>query len=334
MKKHTITEENVGRRLDHFIVEKEGDFTRGEIISSIKAGEITVNEKIVKQGYKLRLGDEVFIASITPAEAEQLVPHPNLAQKLIIVAENDHFIIVDKPRGIQTHPSTVERYETLANALVAKYPEIAEVGDDHLRPGIVHRLDKYTSGLMVVARNQEAFDALKVAFAERRINKSYEALVWGALKESEMTIDVAIARSVGYTKQKVIMGNTRKFKGEVKDAVTDVRVIADYEVMLPGVNGGTAVTHIEAKPQTGRMHQIRVHMAHVGHPILGDVKYEHKPHSKLNTAYFSVLSDDVLHTFYLHAKELSFELAGESYNYQSATPDYFTQAFTLLKKKV
>jgi len=335
-KEYTITSEESGNRIDSFLSKKLSSFSRGDIVRALKSGDILCNSKLVKPSYKLETNNVIFIKKIDK-QITGLIPNENIA--LNIVYENENFLILNKERGIQVHPSTTEKKFTLTNALVSKYPDIKNVGDDELRPGIVHRLDKYTSGLMVVAKNQETFNCLKDKFANREVEKTYITLVWGQPKELLGKISAPIARAVGYTKQKVVLNNSGKFKGEVKEAVTFYKTIDSFDSNISIKKTSSTmgkevvsplISIVEAKPKTGRMHQIRVHMRHIGTPIIGDVKYETKGFKELNQKLFKTLNPNSLHTFYLHSKKLSFTLNGEKFSYETELPKYFDD---ILKKK-
>ncbi len=326
---YDITVDHAGKRIDQCLADTHLEHSRGVFVRAIKKGTILVGGKPVKPSYKVKVGDVITMEEIQ-VTSDTLVPNTDVS--LNIVAETEDFIVINKPRGIQIHPSHAEKVTTIANGLLAYYPPIATVGDEgdgpQMRPGIMSRLDKYTSGLMVVAKNQKTFDALKSAFANRTVKKMYHALVWGEPKELTGTINMPIGRAVSYTKQKVAFG---KFTTDAKEAVTDYRTLKTYDVsnLLIVRNPGdhpAEISHLEIHPQTGRMHQIRVHLAHIGRGIIGDIKYERKNEKLLNKRLFSYLEKHVpddYQTFYLHAKELSFTLDEKNYTFECALPDHF-----------
>ncbi len=284
------------------------DMARGEIIRAIKAGKITVNEKVVKPSYSLR-GQDVISIDLEKKKEEL---SSNAKIKLEIVYKDENIIVINKPAGLQVHPSAVEKENTLANGLVAEFPKMKDVHDDStfgwMRPGIVHRLDKDTSGVMVVARNQKTFNELKRQFAHREIEKKYVALVHGHLDSTEGVIDAPIARAANFKKQKIAEG---KIKGTARPAVTEYGVVKrfrDFDL-------------IEARPKTGRMHQIRVHFASLGHPIVGDEKYARK-YLKNPAGTMRQL---------LHAKSLKFKLWGEEFDFQSELPADFASFLTKIE---
>lgn len=313
-----MDETGVGMRVDRFLAEKYTDLTRGEIARMLRAGRIVVDGTQVKPSFILRGGEHVFVGEQEKKE-EIVVPHHVLPMDFV---ENTRdFVVIDKARGVQVHPSHREKQKTLANALVARFPQLVGIGDDAMRPGIVHRLDKDTTGLMVVAKSQKAFEELKKAFQQKRVHKVYHALVWGDVKDVEGVVDAQIARATSYTKQKIAFG---KYAGDAKEARTRYRVLARY-----GVRDGGVVSLVELYPETGRMHQIRVHMAHIGHPLVGDVRYYRKTERKLSAPLPKTCDPS---TFYLHAKELRFMLFDKEYQFTSDYPDRFRCAIDFLAK--
>jgi len=292
-----------GQRIDLFL--KEGVFfssemTRGEIIRNIKNGNILVNEKKIKPSYILKIKDKIKIN--IPKKAKKLIANRNIFLKIIFKDKN--IIVINKPAGLKVHPNAFEERNTLANGLVCKFPEIENVNDkslgSELRPGIVHRLDKDTSGIMVVARNQKVFDELKNLFQARKVIKKYLTIVHGHLKNKNGVIEKALAKASNYKKQ-IIAG--KKTRTKVRPAITEYNVIKEF-------NGFSL---LEVKPKTGRTHQIRIHLASIGHPVIGDKIYSKKVYDK----------DIKLGRQLLHAKELEFELFGEKYRFESELPKEF-----------
>ncbi|MFA5993914.1 MAG: RluA family pseudouridine synthase [Parcubacteria group bacterium] len=303
MKKIIIDEEGAGERIDKFL--KEGFFlseetTRGDIIRSIREGVIMVNEKAIKPSYILKEADEVVLNIVK--EKEELIPNAKI--QIAIVYQNDDFLIINKPAGLQVHPSDSEKEESVANALIVGFPEIKDINDGSqdswMRPGIVHRLDKDTSGIMVVARNKKTFDELKRQFADREITKNYVALVYGNLENKMGVVDLPIARAASFKKQKIARGKT---KGVARQAITEYNLLKRY----------AEFDFVEAIPKTGRMHQIRVHLASLGHPIVGDWKYRRK----------NIIQVAEVRRHLLHAQKLSFVLAGQQFDFIAELPDDF-----------
>jgi 23S rRNA pseudouridine1911/1915/1917 synthase len=297
-----ITHEHAGKRIDKFLAGEFSSYTRGELIRRIKDGEAKVGGKKVKPSCELREGDVVEILFSEQERGLQL----NGDVVLDVLYEDKNIIVINKPAGLQVHPGDKKENNTLANGLVARFPEITSVHDGsrdaELRPGIVHRLDKDTSGVIVVARTRESLAELKKIFKNRLAQKQYVAMVYGTLENKKGVIEKPIARASDYRKQVIAKKNT---KTVVREAVTEYKVRKEF--------GGYSL--VDVYPKTGRMHQIRVHMASIGHPVVGDVKYAPKEMIE-NTA---VLVSRQL----LHASAIEFELLGKKYSFESATPGDF-----------
>lgn len=227
------------------------------------------------------------------------------------ICEEKNFIVVNKPAGWAVHAGgSVNTRETLTAWLLEKYPEIKTVGDDpKTRPGIVHRLDKDTSGVMVVARNKEGFEELKRLFKYRKIQKTYLALVGGRINKKSGVIDLAI----GTLKRHGVKRTVREeFGKSMKPALTVFKTLEHF----PGA------TLIEAKPKTGRMHQIRVHLAAMGHPILGDRLYGG-----------AVSKVEGLPRQFLHAKSIAFSYPeGKSFAFEAGLPEDLKAYLSFLRK--
>jgi len=214
--------------------------------------------------------------------------------KLDIIYEDDDVIAVNKPAGLTVHPKdSKDTQETLVSLLLKHYPPLQNIGDDPLRPGIVHRLDKDTSGIMAIAKNQNAFDYLKKQFQNREIEKKYLALIVGRLKNKVGLIEEELGRYGAKQRTKVRDTKIKEFRG----AITGYRVLEEY---LPSQSlrkqnlGGRDFSLVEAMPKTGRTHQIRVHFASTGHPIAGDKIYGFK-----NQPLPKGLTRQFLHAAYL-----------------------------------
>ncbi len=273
-----------GERLDHFLVVNLPESTRSQITKLIQRERVIVNEQPRKPGYLLKSGDEiqVFFAMPKPEAAPQKID-------LQIVAQTPDYIVIDKPAGILTHPTHTSGLGSVAEGIVAKFPEVVGVGEDASRPGIVHRLDQNTSGLLVIARTAVAYKNLKSQFQKRTIAKEYLALVIGRLKKSEGEIALPIARSRKNPTSFVALASDRQGKGKVRQAVTmytTEEVFDDY-------------TLLRVKPITGRTHQIRVHLKAIGHPIIGDPVYCTKSSTSVRLPF-------QIHRQFLHASNLSF----------------------------
>ncbi|MEK7578242.1 MAG: RNA pseudouridine synthase [Patescibacteria group bacterium] len=240
----------------------------------------------------------------------KLEPDKNIP--LSIVYEDENVVVLNKQAGISVHPSINEPQGTLANALIAKYPKIKNVGEDPLRPGIVHRLDKDTSGLLVVAKTQKTFEFLKKEWQEGRVIKKYLALVWGHPKEDGEIVSELTRSLKDFRKRMVIRPEKQKDK-EVKGklAVTGYKVVKKFRNF----------SLVEVNPKTGRMHQIRVHFAFLGHPVIGDKIYgknKEKPEG---------LTRQFLHAFYL-----KFSLPAGPFAFEIDLPDDLKQVLAKLDK--
>jgi len=303
------------QRLDKFIATKFPQYSRAFLKERIKQGNFLVNNKRVKPSYVRRQGDAVALApGFHLPEASKILSNPEI--KLNIIYEDESVIVIDKPAGLAIHPRqtkagaplTKELNNTLVSGLLAHYPPLANVGDQpEIRPGIVHRLDKDTSGLMIIAKNQKTFNWLKKQFQERKVFKKYLALVNGELKNDSGTIEAPLGRSKNDpTKQKI-------------DA-TGKPAITEYEVKRRFKN----FTLLETSPKTGRLHQIRVHLTHLGHPVAGDKKYGPK-----NRPCSAGLKRQ-----FLHAQELKIILPeGNKKTFSAPLPMDLTTVIEKLEKK-
>lgn len=285
------------------------ELSRSHIVRGIKNGGIRIKETEAKPSAILSAHE---MLAIFPEKFEEknetLLPEPDLP--IAIIEENEHFLIIDKPAGIQVHPSVSRESGTVANWITAHYPEIRKVGDPD-RPGIVHRLDRDTSGLLLIARTKKSFTALKNLFKDHKIKKRYLALVFGIPKEKEGVITAPIARSRRGDRQRAALPG-RHVKGIIRPAETHYRVLETF--------AETAL--IEASPQTGRTHQIRVHLSSIGHPVLGDQLYASKASREFSTNCPHHL---------LHATSLAFKLFGKEYSFSSPLPEDFKKLLTLYK---
>jgi len=310
-----ISPSQAKKRLDKFILKQKPEYSRAYIKEQIKLGNILIGGKKVKPSYGLRQGDAVALApGFTLPTTTKIQPNPEI--KLNIIYEDDNVIVINKPAGLAVHPRQdknglpllSEINSTLVSGLLAHYPLLAPVGDDStIRPGIVHRLDKDTSGLMIVAKNQKSFAWLKKQFKERKVFKKYLALVNGELKNDSGTIEAPLGRSKNDpTKQKI-------------DA-TGKPAITEYEVKRRFKN----FTLLETSPKTGRLHQIRVHLAHLSHPVAGDKKYGPK-----NRPCSAGLKRQ-----FLHAQELKIILPeGNKKTFSAPLPMDLTTVIEKLEKK-
>ena len=243
---------------------------------------------------------------------KQIKLEPDSGIPLDVIYEDKDIIVLNKQAGISVHPSVNEPWGTLANALIARYPEIKNVGEDPLRPGIVHRLDKDTSGLLVVSKNQKTFEFLKKEWQEGRVIKKYLALIWGHPKEKGEIVS-ELARSLKDFRKRMVVRPEKQKNKEVKGkmAITEYKVIKKFRDF----------SLIEVYPKTGRMHQIRVHFASLGHPVIGDKIYgksREKPEG---------LTRQFLHAFYL-----KFSLPAGPLAFEADLPDDLKQTLAKLDK--
>lgn len=251
---HIVITSDSPQRLDLYISEKTG-ITRSQAQRLIESGLVTVNSKKEKQGYKVRPDDVVSVLQPEP-EMDTLIPEP---LPLKILYSDEYLAVVDKQAGMVIYPAAGHKSGTLLNALAYHCKKLATIGGP-LRPGVVHRLDKDTSGVMVIALDDKAYYDLARQFKNRTINRRYIALIYGNIKDNSGEIALDIGRSASDRKKM----STHIKRG--KEAVTNWKVVKRFG----------AATLIEAKLGTGRTHQIRVHFSAIGHPVFGDATYGRK----------------------------------------------------------
>lgn len=249
-----LTADVPGERLDKFIVAHLDSLSRAQIQALIESGAITVDGQTAKPGQKLRGGEQITL-NIPPEEEEVIRGE---AIPLDIVYEDDDLAVIDKPAGMVIHPGTGNESGTLVNAILARYPQLAAMDDPEKRMGIVHRLDKDTSGLVVIAKNSKALKNLMAQFKSRDVDKTYIALVERTPKTETGRIEVPIARDPQQRKRMAVIRDG-------KPAITE------FEIIERDFKDGQALVRV--KLLTGRTHQIRVHMAFIGCPVVGDRVY-------------------------------------------------------------
>lgn len=292
-----VVSDDCNERIDSYLSQNEElDLTRAKIQSLIKSKNILVNGKEVKSSYKVQTGDEIDITIVEEnldVEAEDI--------PLDIVYEDDDVIVVNKPSGMVVHPSLGNTSGTLVNALM-NHSKLSSVNGE-FRPGIVHRIDKDTSGLLIIAKNDKAHINLSEQIKNREITKKYIALVRGVVKENCATIDMPIGRSDKDRKKMAV-------RKDGKNAVTHFNVIKRY-------NGYTL---LDVKIDTGRTHQIRVHLSEIGYPIVGDFVYSNGKNP------FGVEGQ------MLHAKSLEFKhpITGKEMKLEAPLPEYFEEVLNKL----
>ncbi len=246
------SEESKNQRLDAFLASSLDGLTRSQATRLIESGEVAVNGRAVSKSYKLAGGEDIAVTLREP-EPVEAVPQDI---PLDVVYEDADVIVVNKPSGMVVHPAPGHPDGTLVNALLYHCAGTLSGIGGALRPGIVHRIDRDTSGLIIAAKNDAAHQYLSAQLADHTLARTYECIVVGALREDRGTVDAPIARHpTGRKRMAVVAGG--------REAVTHWEVIARY----PGY------THVRCRLETGRTHQIRVHMAYIGHPILGDTVY-------------------------------------------------------------
>jgi 23S rRNA pseudouridine1911/1915/1917 synthase len=277
-----VTSGESPKRLDVFLANREPRLSRASLQRLIDSGHITVNGISVKPSYKIRPGDRIALMIPRP-EPVELKPE---AIPLEVLYEDEALLVLNKPVGLVVHPAPGHWSGTLVNALLHHFESragsLSTIGGKE-RPGLVHRLDKDTSGVMVVAKTDEAHRALAAQFKQHTITRRYEALVWGALRKAEGLIELAIGRD---TKER------KKFSARTTRPKASATL---YRVRQPF---GTVATRVELLPQTGRTHQLRVHLAALGHAVLGDVTYGGR---KVKT-----IAGTPVERVMLHAKTLGF----------------------------
>ena len=246
------SEESKNQRLDAFLASSLDGLTRSQATRLIESGEVAVNGRAVSKSYKLAGGEDIAVTLPEP-EPVEAVPQDI---PLDVVYEDADVIVVNKPSGMVVHPAPGHPDGTLVNALLYHCAGTLSGIGGALRPGIVHRIDRDTSGLIIAAKNDAAHQYLSAQLADHTLARTYECIVVGALREDRGTVDAPIARHPTDRKRMAVVVGGR-------EAVTHWEVIARY----PGY------THVRCRLETGRTHQIRVHMAYIGHPILGDTVY-------------------------------------------------------------
>ena len=245
-----------GERLDAFLARSVPDLSRSAAQKLIEEGQVQRNGKPGKKNDKLNIGDAIFY-EIPEPKAVDIAPKEI---PLDIVYEDDDLLVINKPKGLVVHPAAGHQDDTLVNGLLYALGDDLSGINGELRPGIVHRIDKDTSGLLAVAKNDLAHTVLASQLKDHSMARTYEAIVCGVLKEDSGTVDAPIGRHPTDRKKMCVTQRNSK------RAVTHWEVIRRYR----------GYTHIRCKLETGRTHQIRVHMAYIGHPILGDTVYGHK----------------------------------------------------------
>ena len=299
MEKLVVDVDNV--RLDAYIAKMKSDISRTMIQKLIEEGNILVNGKSKKISYKVQIGDEIELN--IPEAKEIELKAENIPVE--VVYEDNDIIVVNKPKGMVVHPANGNPDGTLVNAIMAMCKDSLSGIGGEIRPGIVHRLDKDTSGLLIVAKNDKAHINMSEQIKNREVKKIYIALVRGVVSENEATINMPIGRSTKDRKKMAV-------RKDGKEAVTHFKVLKRYN----------KYTLLEVKIDTGRTHQIRVHMAEIGHPVVGDMVYSNGKN------VFGVEGQ------MLHAKSLDFKhpITGKQMHLEAELPEYFEKVLEQLTK--
>ena len=247
-----IDENDENKRLDSYLAEITPDLSRSKIQNFIKSGTVKINDTVKKPSYLLKENDKIEFEIL---EQESLIiPPQNIP--LDIVYEDENMLVVNKPSGMLTHPTAIERENTLVNALLYKYGENLSDTNGEFRRGILHRLDRNTSGLLMIAKNNDAHEFLANQIKQHTLTKKYRAIVKGAIKEDEFEINLPIGRNPNQPHKMMV-------REDGKQSLTNIRVLERFK----------EYTYIELTLITGRTHQIRVHMSHLKHPVYNDTLY-------------------------------------------------------------
>tara|TARA_Y200000002_G_scaffold358434_1_gene341831 strand:- start:549 stop:1529 length:981 start_codon:yes stop_codon:yes gene_type:complete len=317
--KFLIKEKNVNERIDVFLSKKINYLTRSNIKKIIQSNLVKINNKSVDSPSKKIKANDTIIIVIKPVQSKKLLPKKI---KLDVQFEDKDILIINKPKGMVVHPGAGNYNNTLANGLIYKYRNHLSNINGELRPGIVHRIDKETSGLLVIAKNNLAHSKLGKQFSEHSIKRKYLCLVWGVIRPFKGQIKTLISRS---KKNRQLMTVT-DVKG--KQAITNYKTIK-----LFNIKNVPKISLIECELETGRTHQIRVHMKYKGTSLLGDNQYGKKniKFKNINKNFLEML--DNLNGQALHAKSLGFvHPASEKFvNFDSKLPNNFQKLLNLLK---
>ena len=302
MKEYIVNQEEKGKRLDTYIPSVDTDITRTSAQRLIEDGNILVNGKNAKVSYKIQENDKISVEIPEPKQIElkaQDIP-------IEIVYEDSDIIVVNKPKGMVVHPANGNPDGTLVNAIMAICKDSLSGIGGEIRPGIVHRIDKDTSGLLIVAKNDNAHVKMSEQIKNHEVKKTYIALVRGVFKENEATIDMPIGRSTSDRKKMAINKNG-------KNAITHIKVLKRFD----------KYTLLKVNIETGRTHQIRVHLSHIGYPIVGDYTYSNGKNE------FDVVGQC------LHAQKLEFKhpITQKDMCLETELPQYFKDILDKLKNR-
>lgn len=302
MKEYIVSQEEKGKRLDTYIPSVDTDITRTSAQRLIEDGNILVNGKNAKVSYKIQENDKISVEITEPKQIElkaQNIP-------IEIIYEDSDIIVVNKPKGMVVHPANGNPDGTLVNAIMAICKDSLSGIGGEIRPGIVHRIDKDTSGLLIVAKNDNAHVKMSEQIKNHEVKKTYIALVRGVFKENEATIDMSIGRSPSDRKKMAVNKNG-------KNAITHIKVLKRFD----------KYTLLQVNIETGRTHQIRVHLSHIGYPIVGDYTYSNGKNE------FDVIGQC------LHAQKLEFKhpITQKDMCLEAELPQYFKDILDKLKDR-
>ena len=302
MKEYIVSQEEKGKRLDTYIPSVDTDITRTSAQRLIEDGNILVNGKNAKVSYKIQENDKISVEIPEPKQIElkaQDIP-------IEIIYEDSDIIVVNKPKGMVVHPANGNPDGTLVNAIMAICKDSLSGIGGEIRPGIVHRIDKDTSGLLIVAKNDNAHVKMSEQIKNHEVKKTYIALVRGIFKENEATIDMPIGRSTSDRKKMAVNKNG-------KNAITHIKVLKRFD----------KYTLLQVNIETGRTHQIRVHLSHIGYPIVGDYTYSNGKNE------FDVVGQC------LHAQKLEFKhpITQKDMCLEAELPQYFKDILDKLKDR-
>ncbi len=267
--KYKVIKEFDKSRLDKFLAQMMPEITRSQIKKQIQSGLVLINEKVPTVHHFLKTGDIVIVKEEKIKKAVSKVKrvfkkdeNKELLKQIKVIDDKDKYLIINKPANVLVHPTDKNEPNTLVHWLIKKYPELKKIGEDPQRPAIVHRLDKETSGLMIIPKTQDMFEHLKSQFKKRLIEKKYYALVYGHLDTKEDSISFRIGRSSQTGALAAHPFNSRRGK----EALTQYDVIKEFKKF----------SFVDVMPKSGRTHQIRVHFFALGNPVVGDPLYKSK----------------------------------------------------------
>ncbi|MCE5314877.1 MAG: RluA family pseudouridine synthase [Armatimonadota bacterium] len=322
MERHDFTvEETNTPRLDVYLAGHVAGASRSYIQKLIADGHAFVNGSTQRPNYKVQRGDNVSV-TIPPAEPMEVAAEDI---PLDVVYEDDQIMVINKPRGMTVHPAPGSKHGTLVNAILAHSDDLSGIGGVE-RPGIVHRLDKDTTGLLVVAKTDQAHQALQGQIQKRSAERRYIALVWGETKFNDAVVDAPIGRHPTDRQKMAVIKDTNRYTA--REAVTHLKVLQRFK----------SFTLLEAKLDTGRTHQIRVHCSFIGHPVVGDPAYGGakraipSSYGKLEQRDLTALIE-AIHGQALHAFSLSFNhpITGERLSFDTPLPDDMQKLVDWLK---